>query len=200
MTQDTLNIILGASIALIATTLTTLITYIFQTISEQRKRKWQLDDLFREERKNILLKRFDQTEFYITECMKWGAHILVSMDQVFDMKDFKDYMSAVEPLLEISHLMACSSVFDDIELAKGLVEFDDNIGKIMDLFSNLVVAPDTETRNKCNSEITDTLSVLKKSYVKVFGRLDQVKLNYLSGSVIGHNIPSNLQDKLPNWN
>jgi hypothetical protein len=180
MTQDTINLILGASIAFIASALTSIISYIFQSKNEQKKREWQLEDLSRQERKIIFEKRFDQIELFVTEYMKWGYHISTKIVQVTNMKDVQDFISAVEPLLDYSHLLAFSSIFDDVELTTSLHEFDKYGGKIIQLFSELGPDPSEEKRISYTAKILGAISALDGSGKIVFRRLDQLRLTYLT--------------------
>jgi len=41
---ETVNILVGAGIALVSSILTAIVTYIFQSHSDKQKREWILDD------------------------------------------------------------------------------------------------------------------------------------------------------------
>jgi hypothetical protein len=71
MDLNTLNLIIGGSIALVASASTSFLNFLFQNHDSNKKRNWELEDKKREKSQKILLERIDQTEILVTGIIKW---------------------------------------------------------------------------------------------------------------------------------
>jgi len=75
MTQETINLLIGGGIAIVASSLGAALGYWFQTRNETRKRKWELEDRRYNEARDILKQRVKQAEEYVTQYFQMAIDI-----------------------------------------------------------------------------------------------------------------------------
>ncbi len=107
MDLNTLNLIIGGSIALVASASTSFLNFLFQNHDSNKKRNWELEDKKREKSQKILLERIDQTEILVTGIIKWVIEQMQEIENFLDEdKSFTEFIKNSKPVFDNLYLSA----------------------------------------------------------------------------------------------
>lgn len=176
-----LNTIIGAVIAIISSSIALWIMHIFNIKEANNKRKWELEDEKRNNRKEIYFQRLNQLEEYFKYYGKM-ASIYKSMININTTKDEiikEGKLDRFPNFMEETYLLSIIIYFDDEELLTYVEDLTDrlkNIKSTYNDFSNKII----------NDEVFDRAEFISKKsklsisdvYSKVLKRIDYLKNNY----------------------
>ena len=186
MSSETLNLLLGAGIALLSSLVTAIITHSLQMKREKRKRAWDLEDHRRNQRSEILKERIAQAEAWVESYVRFideaQFRIIFAVGQ--DAEGFQEWLrSAIKTPRSDSHKKAAIYRLDDpdlLELVKTLDQYWIDTAEVL--------RPVLEGHEEINVVVM-TLGLralfddILKTYGEFLGRLDQLRTQMVGSSL-----------------
>lgn len=180
MHLKTVNLLIGASIALVSSILTAIIANILQSRNDRQKRKWQVEDYNRKRRYEIEKERLAQAEEWAVSYVKFidqtRSQFMILVGKLTDANEFHQKLrEAVEAPKIHSYTKGILYRIDD----KELLNFAGELDKFWIELNKLLSAESTEDNQNerkafmwlLNTYFDDAL----KAHGKFMKRLDQIK-------------------------
>ncbi len=183
MSQETVNLFVGAGISLVSTLLVIFVTNFFQWKRDERERKWQLNDKHDEQIKHILLQRLEQLESYSREIATTLSHINLELNgqiSVNDRDEANKYFIKINEELgsllgRLEHYAAVSSYLGgevNIRFYKLSDKLNSSYALVLDLWDKILKGENTDFSFE---ELFETSGVLDV-YSELLKEIDRTKL------------------------
>lgn len=145
MTPETINLLIGGGIAIAASILTAIISHIFQARRENQKhlwelddkeqqREWELKDRWRNEGREIYLKRIYQIEEYGTNIVKWATRLKERFSRIYDKQSYFEYLEEpgeVGAFLNNLYIRGIANELGDVELLSCLNKLENELSQFV---------------------------------------------------------------------
>ncbi len=177
------NLVIGATISIVSSTVGALIAYLFNNLNMNKKRKWEMEDKKRDIRKEILLSRLEQFEKLVIDL---GRKIsiyesLIHKSVTYEMIAEEQIDNKFSEWNENRYLLSYLNYFGDSELLDNYFELMKEFGVLRDLFYEFVnklksgeeVDYDSYEKRKPGSKFVNL-------YADVLKRIDYLKEQYLT--------------------
>jgi len=177
------NTIIGAAIAIISSSITAGLSFLFRCLESDKKRKWEIEDRNKENEQKVTIKRIDQVESLVTEYYNLGGTIVRNLDGIYEGNwDYKTLIKEVDPLIKKFHLTQMPKVLGDSKLQTHVDKLHKLSEKIVDLVSIISVNSKDKKldRREVGEEILKVLNELEEPYSNAIRRLDTLRKNIYS--------------------
>lgn len=181
------NILIGAGIAIISTSLGTILSYFLKTLEIDRKRKWELEDQINEKKQKLLLERINQIESLVFEVFNCANKTL---EQIVEMSLSTQKIRILTAILsnlriKIKSLSLISDVLEDDLLSTNISDFAEVVDSLIQLLKKIpieggeiVISPDDFTNGLFNS-----LDSLDKPSQRVLGSLERLRIEVMNSQI-----------------
>jgi hypothetical protein len=183
MDLNTINLIIGGGIAIISSSLASILTNMFQSQDSAKKRKWELADKLTDKKFKMQMDRIDQTETLVIEIYNNAIQSSGQVEHLFkDQYNFNDLNNFIFPVTtKNQYLLAMCEMLNDDELntlintfTKSIFIFYDSIRTISE---NIKCDP---TNAEIPVKFSKNLVGLIVPYREVIKRLGKLRIKVTS--------------------
>lgn len=179
MSQETLNILIGAGIAILSSLIASILTFIFQSVDAKRKRVWQFEDAELQQVRLVKEKRIEQIEESLNKGMTTWNQIQLELSSHKQLGLGKIADLILNSLCNEPVQVAPTGILSDQEITELLKKFSNTLFEIIRVISKHEFASNTKD---VLTEVLKYTKDINNIYERSIKRLDELKISIISES------------------